>query len=162
MSLGEAEITVKGPKGELIKKLPKDITVRQEDGTIYVERPSDIGQHRALHGLTRSIVANMVIGVSEGYKKELEIIGVGYRAAMKGPDMEVQAGYSHPVMVKAVSGITLETPAPTRVIVSGADKELVGEVAAKIRAIRRPEPYKGKGIRYLGEYVKRKVGKTAK
>jgi large subunit ribosomal protein L6 len=133
-----------------------------EDGAVRVERPDDEGFNRSLHGLTRSLVANMVEGVTKGYEKSLQIIGVGYRAAMKGKDLEVQAGYSHPVMVPVPDGIEFETPTPTQIVVRGNDKQAVGEIAAKIRKIRKPEPYKGKGIRYEGEYVRKKAGKAAK
>jgi large subunit ribosomal protein L6 len=136
--------------------------VRREDGTVVVERPSDERLHRSLHGLTRTLVANMVQGVTDGYEKRLEIVGVGYRAAMKGNDLELALGFSHPVNVAAPSGIEFEVPAPNRITVRGIDKELVGEVAANIRKIRKPEPYKGKGIRYEGEYVRKKAGKAAK
>jgi large subunit ribosomal protein L6 len=143
--------------------VPAPITIRQEDGTLYVERPDDERQNRALHGLMRSLVNNMVVGVTDGFTKELEIVGVGYRAAAQGPNkLELALGFSHPVHVDAPDGITFEVPTPTRVIVKGIDKELVGQVAANIRKIRKPEPYKGKGVRYLGEYVQRKAGKAAK
>jgi large subunit ribosomal protein L6 len=140
-----------------------DITVRQEDSTILVERPDDEREHRALHGLTRSLVNNMVIGVTAGYTKELEIVGVGYRATAQGPNkIELALGFSHPVHVEAPAGVTFEVPQPTRITVSGIDKEQVGQVAANIRKIRKPEPYKGKGVRYAGEVVLRKAGKAAK
>jgi large subunit ribosomal protein L6 len=154
-------VTVNGPKGELQERIPRDITVTQEGEELIVTRPTDRGEHRALHGLTRSLVANMVIGVTEGYEKVLEIQGVGYRAALKGRDLELALGYSHPVPIKAPDGIEFEVPQPTRVVVRGIDKQLVGEIAANIRKKRKPEPYKGKGIRYEGEYVARKVGKRA-
>ena len=154
-------VRVNGPKGELSERIPRDITVAQEDEQIVVKRPTDRGEHRALHGLTRSLVANMVTGVTDGYEKTLEIQGVGYRAQKKGNDLELSLGYSHPVAVKAPDGIEFEVPQPTRVIVRGISKQLVGEVAANIRKQRPPEPYKGKGIRYEGEYVLRKVGKRA-
>lgn len=155
-------ITVKGAKGQLECSLHPDMLITKSDGEVLVERPSDGVFHRGLHGLTRTLIQNMVTGVSEGFVKELEIHGVGYRAVKKGSDVEIQAGYSHPVMVKQPSGIELDVPAANKVVVSGADKQLVGEVAAKIRAIRKPEPYKGKGIRYVGEHVRRKVGKAGK
>jgi large subunit ribosomal protein L6 len=139
----------------------RDITVEQEDGTIVVKRPTDRGEHRALHGLTRSLIANMVTGVTEGFEKRLEIQGVGYRAALRGKDIELQVGYSHPVQIKAPDGIDFEVPVPTQIIVRGNSKQAVGEIAARIRKTRPPEPYKGKGIRYVGEYVQRKVGKRA-
>jgi large subunit ribosomal protein L6 len=156
-------ITVKGPKGTLSRALPEPITVRQEENELLVERPNDERQNRALHGLVRSLVNNMVVGVSAGFTKELEIVGVGYRAAAAGPNkLDLALGFSHPVSVDAPDGITFETPAPTRIIVSGIDKEAVGQVAANIRKIRKPEPYKGKGVRYAGERVLRKAGKAAK
>ena len=154
-------VRVHGPKGELSERIPRDITVAQEGEEINVTRPTDRGEHRALHGLTRSLVANMVEGVTTGFSKSLEIQGVGYRAALKGRDLELQLGYSHPVPVKAPEGIEFEVPQPTRVIVKGISKQMVGEMAAYIRKQRPPEPYKGKGIRYEGEYVARKVGKRA-
>jgi large subunit ribosomal protein L6 len=154
-------VRVHGPKGELSERIPRDITVAQEGEEILVKRPTDRGEHRALHGLTRSLVANMVEGVTEGFQKTLEIQGVGYRAQLKGKDLELALGYSHPVPVKAPEGIEFEVPQPTRVIVKGISKQAVGEVAAFIRKQRPPEPYKGKGIRYEGEYVARKVGKRA-
>ena len=154
-------VTVKGPKGELSERISRDITVQQDGETLTVERPTDRGEHRALHGLTRSLVFNMVEGVTNGYVKTLEIQGVGYRAALKGKDLELALGYSHPVSIEAPDGIEFEVPQPTRVIVRGISKQVVGEVAANIRKQRPPEPYKGKGIRYEGEYVARKVGKRA-
>src|SRR4051794_36584074 len=154
-------VRVNGPKGELTERVHRDITVSQDDDTLTVTRPTDRGEHRALHGLTRSLVANMVVGVTDGYQKTLEIQGVGYRAALKGRDLELALGYSHPVSVKAPEGIEFEVPVPTRVVVKGNSKQQVGELAANIRKQRPPEPYKGKGIRYEGEYVARKVGKRA-
>jgi large subunit ribosomal protein L6 len=154
-------VRVNGPRGELTERVHRDITVAQDGDTLTVTRPTDRGEHRALHGLTRSLVANMVVGVTEGYVKTLEIQGVGYRAALKGRDLELALGYSHPVSIKAPDGIEFEVPQPTRVIVKGINKQLVGEIAANIRKQRPPEPYKGKGIRYEGEYVARKVGKRA-
>ena len=154
-------VRVHGPKGELSERIHRDMTVAQEGEEITVTRPTDRGEHRALHGLTRSLVANMVEGVTTGFAKELEIQGVGYRAALKGKDLELQLGYSHSVPVKAPEGIEFEVPQPTRVIVKGISKQQVGELAAYIRKQRPPEPYKGKGIRYEGEYVARKVGKRA-
>jgi large subunit ribosomal protein L6 len=157
------EVRVTGPKGALARTLPGEITVRQEDSTLIVERPDDERENRALHGLTRSLVNNMVAGVTTGFTKELEIVGVGYRANAKGSDqLELALGFSHPVRVDAPEGITFEVPAPTRISVRGIDKELVGQVAATIRMIRKPEPYKGKGVRYQGERVLRKAGKAAK
>ena len=154
-------VSVKGPKGELSERISRDITVVQDDAVLTVSRPTDRGEHRALHGLTRSLVANMVIGVTNGYEKSLDIQGVGYRAVLKGRDLELALGYSHPVSVAAPEGIEFEVPQPTKVIVRGISKQLVGEIAANIRKQRPPEPYKGKGIRYEGEYVARKVGKRA-
>jgi large subunit ribosomal protein L6 len=154
-------VVVKGPKGELSERVSRDITVAQDGEVLVVTRPTDRGEHRALHGLTRSLVANMVEGVTNGFEKSLEIQGVGYRAALKGRDLELALGYSHPVSMPAPDGIEFEVPQPTRVIVRGISKQAVGEVAAKIRKQRPPEPYKGKGIRYEGEYVARKVGKRA-
>ncbi|MDX6698363.1 MAG: large subunit ribosomal protein [Solirubrobacteraceae bacterium] len=154
-------VRVNGPKGELSERIHRDITVAQEEEQLVVTRPTDRGEHRALHGLTRSLVFNMVQGVTAGYEKTLDIQGVGYRAQKKGSDLELSLGYSHPVPVKAPQGIEFEVPQPTRVIVRGINKQLVGEVAANIRKQRPPEPYKGKGIRYEGEYVARKVGKRA-
>ena len=157
------QVAVKGPKGELDIEVPVDITVRQDGDEILVERSDDERRNRALHGLTRSLVNNMVLGVSEGFSKELQIVGVGYRAAAKGSNaLELQLGFSHPVNVEAPAGITFDVPEPTRIIVSGIDKQVVGQVAADIRSYRKPEPYKGKGVRYLGEYVARKAGKAAK
>jgi large subunit ribosomal protein L6 len=155
-------VTVKGPKGELSQTLSDVISIVQEDDQILVTRPDDSRTARSLHGLTRTLVANMVIGVSEGYAKNLEIVGVGYRAAMKGNDIELQLGFSHPVVVVAEPGITFEVPAPTKITVRGIDKQQVGQVAADIRKWRKPEPYKGKGVRYEGEKVRRKLGKAAK
>jgi large subunit ribosomal protein L6 len=156
-------VTVAGPQGTLARQLPGAITVRQEEANLIVERPDDQRQNRALHGLTRSLVANMVTGVTAGFTKELEIVGVGYRAAAKGPgSLELALGFSHPVLVDALEGVTFDVPTPTRIVVKGIDKEKVGQVAADIRKLRKPEPYKGKGVRYLGERVVRKAGKAAK
>jgi large subunit ribosomal protein L6 len=154
-------VTVNGPKGELSERVSRDMTVTQEGDTITVTRPTDRGPHRELHGLTRTLIANMVQGVTDGYEKKLEIQGVGYRAALRGRDLELALGYSHPVEIKAPDGIEFEVPQPTRITVRGASKQQVGEIAAIIRKQRKPEPYKGKGIRYEGEYVARKVGKRA-
>jgi large subunit ribosomal protein L6 len=154
-------VTVKGPKGELSERVSRDMKIEQGEGLVTVERPSDRGPHRALHGLTRTLLFNMVVGVTEGYEKRLEIQGVGYRASLKGKDLELLVGYSHPVMIDAPEGIEFEVPQQTEVIVRGIDKQKVGQVAAVIRKQRPPEPYKGKGIRYQGEYVARKVGKRA-
>lgn len=161
MAINGSVVSVKGPKGQLEQQVHPDMLVALEDDNLKVSRPSEAKEHRALHGLTRSLLANMVAGVTVGYEKRLEIVGVGYRAALKGKDLEVQVGYSHPVLVDQPEGIEFEVPAPTQVVVRGIDKQKVGQVAANIRAIRKPEPYKGKGIRYQGEYVRRKVGKRA-
>ena len=156
-------VTVKGPKGTLSRTLPEQMVIRQEDGTLVVERPDDERQNRALHGLSRSLINNMVVGVSDGFSKELEIVGVGYRATAAGPNrLDLALGFSHPVNFQAPDGITFEVPTPTRIVVSGIDKEMVGQVAADIRKIRKPEPYKGKGVRYAGERIIRKAGKAAK
>jgi large subunit ribosomal protein L6 len=154
-------VRISGPRGSLEERKPRDIAVEQQDGTIVVTRPTDRGEHRALHGLTRSLIANMVTGVTEGFQKRLEIQGVGYRAILKGKDIELQVGYSHPVPMPAPDGIEFEVPTPTQIIVKGNSKQAVGEIAARIRKVRPPEPYKGKGIRYADEYVARKVGKRA-
>ena len=163
VSVADRRVTVTGPQGSLERELPGSITVRQDDGNLLVERPDDQRQNRALHGLTRSLLNNMVVGVTAGFSKDLEIVGVGYRATAKGPDaIELALGFSHPVPVAAPQGITFDVPAPNRITVRGVDKELVGQVAANIRSVRKPEPYKGKGVRYAGEYVQRKAGKAAK
>jgi len=163
IAISGQHITVKGPKGSLERELPAPITIRQDEGELLVERPNDERQNRALHGLARSLVNNMVLGVTEGFRKDLEIVGVGYRAIPQGPaKIELQLGFSHPVYVDAPDGITFDVPQPTRIVVLGADKQLVGQVAADIRKLRKPEPYKGKGIRYSDERVLRKAGKSAK
>jgi large subunit ribosomal protein L6 len=163
VSLAGQHITVRGPKGTLERDLPGAITVRQDGEDLLVERPDDERQNRALHGLVRSLVNNMVVGVTNGFSKELEIVGVGYRATAKGPAaMELALGFSHPVNITAPDGVTFEVPSPNRIVVSGIDKEAVGQVAADIRAWRKPEPYKGKGVRYAGEHVQRKAGKAGK
>ncbi len=154
------EITVKGKNGTLTRTLHPDMIVKNEGGVITVERPSEDKEHKALHGLTRTLINNMVVGVTEGWTKELEINGVGYRAAMQGKALNLSLGYSHPVIYEAKEGITIEVPAPNRIIVKGANKEDVGATAAKIREFRQPEPYKGKGIKYLNEHIRRKEGKT--
>jgi large subunit ribosomal protein L6 len=154
-------VKVKGPKGELTQIVSREMKVAIDDGALTVERPTDRGEHRALHGLTRSLIANMVQGVTEGYERRLEIQGVGYRAQLKGKALEMSLGFSHPVTVPAPDGIEFEVPQPTEVVVRGIDKQLVGEIAARIRKNRPPEPYKGKGVRYAGEHVSRKVGKRA-
>lgn len=160
VSLNGPVITVKGPKGELTRTLHQDIKVSVADNVITVERPSDEKNHRALHGLTRALVANMVIGVTEGFKKELEIVGVGYRAQMKGNKLALTLGFSHPLELEAPEGIKIECPSATSIVISGANKEHVGEFAAKVRGYRLPEPYKGKGIKYIGEHIRRKAGKA--
>ena len=160
----KGDVKVKGPKGDLALTIDPDIQVAVEDGTVEVTRPTEQKRHRALHGLTRSLLANMVQGVSEGYKRELELIGVGYRASMQGEILELGLGYSHPIYFVAPKGVSISTPARGKQIIiaiEGADKQMVGQVAAKIRALRPPEPYKGKGIRYTDEFVRRKAGKTA-
>jgi large subunit ribosomal protein L6 len=163
VSIEGAHVTVKGPKGTLEHDAPSTIALSRDGDDIVVTRTDDERENRALHGLTRSLVANMVRGVSEGYQRELEIVGVGYRATAQGPaKLELQLGFSHPVHFEAPEGITFEVPQPTRIMVRGCDKQLVGQVAANIRKIRKPEPYKGKGIRYADEYVRRKAGKSAK
>jgi large subunit ribosomal protein L6 len=163
VSLAGRHITVRGPKGSLERDIPGVITVRQDGDVLVVERPDDERQNRAMHGLVRSLVNNMVQGVTQGFSKELEIVGVGYRATAKGPGaMELALGFSHPVNITAPDGITFEVPSPNRIVVSGIDKEAVGQVAADIRGWRKPEPYKGKGVRYLGEHVRRKAGKAGK
>jgi large subunit ribosomal protein L6 len=154
-------VRVKGPKGELSQKVSRDLTFEREDSKLLVKRPTNRKDHRALHGLTRSLISNMVTGVTEGFEKRLEIQGVGYRAQLRGNALELALGYSHPVKVEAPAGIEFEVPVPTQVIVRGIDKQVVGEIAARIRKSRPPEPYKGKGIRYAGEQVSRKVGKRA-
>jgi large subunit ribosomal protein L6 len=155
-------VTVKGPKGELTQTFTDLLAIELKDGELVVTRPDDSRTARSLHGLTRTLVSNMVVGVSDGYSKNLEIVGVGYRAILKGSDLELQLGFSHPVVVTAEPGITFEVPAPTKITVRGIDKQQVGQVAADIRKWRKPEPYKGKGVRYEGEYVRRKLGKAAK
>jgi large subunit ribosomal protein L6 len=163
VTLAGRHISVKGPKGTLERDIPGEITVRQDGDELLVERPNDERQNRALHGLVRSLVNNMVVGVHQEFTKELEIIGVGYRAAAQGPSkLDLALGFSHPVSVDAPEGITFEVPTPNRIVVRGIDKEAVGQVAANIRKIRKPEPYKGKGVRYLGEHVAKKAGKTGK
>jgi len=154
-------VMVNGPLGELTQQVPARMQVEQEDSSVVVKRPSERGEDRALHGLTRTLIANMVEGVTSGFQKRLEIQGVGYRAALRGTDLELNVGFSHPVVLKAPQGISYEVPTPTEVIVKGIDKQQVGQAAAEIRKVRPPEPYKGKGIRYEGEYVRRKVGKRA-
>ena len=163
VTITDRHIAVKGPRGALERAIPGTITVRQDGETLVVERPDDERENRAMHGLVRSLVNNMVVGVTQGFTKELEIVGVGYRANAQGPNAMVLAlGFSHPLNITAPDGITFDVPAPNRIVVSGIDKESVGQVAADIRAWRKPEPYKGKGVRYAGEYVQRKAGKAGK
>ena len=162
---GEVKITgqavsVKGPKGTLDRTFPEEVSIALEDGEVRVERPSDDRRARAMHGLSRALLANMVVGVSEGYRKELQLVGVGYRAALKGQDLELQVGYSHPVSITPPEGVSFEVPEPTKIVVTGIDKERVGQASADIRKVRPPEPYEGKGIRYVDEYVRRKAGKA--
>ncbi|HEX8074022.1 MAG TPA: 50S ribosomal protein L6 [Thermoleophilaceae bacterium] len=154
-------VRVKGPRGELEERVSRELTIEKSDDELVVKRPTDRGEHRALHGLTRSLIANMVQGVTEGFEKRLDIQGVGYRAQLRGRDIELAVGYSHPVSIKAPEGIEFEVPVPTQIVVRGSSKQVVGETAARIRKVRPPEPYKGKGIRYRDEYVARKVGKRA-
>jgi large subunit ribosomal protein L6 len=161
VSISPGRVMVNGPLGELTQRIPQRIAVEQADGELVVTRPTERGEDRALHGLTRSLVANMVDGVTKGFEKRLEIQGVGYRASLRGSSLELAVGYSHPVTVQPPEGITFDVPAPSQVVVKGIDKQRVGQVAAEIRRVRPPEPYKGKGIRYEGEYVQRKVGKRA-
>src|ERR687884_66612 len=161
VAIDPGRVTVSGPKGELRQQIPQRIRVSHDDGTITVSRPTERGEDRALHGLTRTLIANMVEGVTNGFEKRLEIQGVGYRAALNGSNLELQVGYSHPVRITPREGIEFEVPVPTQVVVRGIDKQLVGQTAAEIRKVRPPEPYKGKGIRYEGEFVRRKVGKRA-
>ena len=163
VTIDGAFVTVKGPKGTLSRTVPGAISVRREEGNLMVERPNDERMNRALHGLTRTLVSNMVVGVTDGFAKELEIIGVGYRAeALTPTQLRLALGFSHPVVIDAPEGVTFDVPTQTRIIVRGIDKEVVGQIAANIRAVRKPEPYKGKGVRYLGEKVLRKAGKTGK
>jgi large subunit ribosomal protein L6 len=161
VAISPGRVQVNGPLGELSQAIPQRIVVEKEEGQLLVKRPTDRGEDRALHGLTRSLVANMVEGVTNGFAKRLELQGVGYRATMRGDDLELAVGYSHSVVIRPRAGITFEVPVPTQIIVKGIDKQQVGQTAAEIRAVRPPEPYKGKGIRYEGEYVRRKVGKRA-
>ena len=161
VSIQAEQVNVKGPKGELSEAKARAIEVKEDDGQILVTRPTDRGEHRALHGLTRSLIANMVEGVTQGFEKRLEIQGVGYRASMQGQNLQLAVGFSHPVIIEAPPEIEFEVPQPTQVIVRGISKQLVGETAARVRKTRPPEPYKGKGIRYAGEHVVRKVGKRA-
>jgi len=161
VSVDPGRVQVAGPLGTLQQQVPTRMMVAQEEGTVVVTRPTERGEDRALHGLTRTLIANMVEGVTKGFEKRLEIQGVGYRAALKGTDLELQVGYSHSVTIKPRTGISFEVPAPTQIVVKGTDKQQVGQTAAEIRKVRPPEPYKGKGIRYDGEFVRRKVGKRA-
>jgi large subunit ribosomal protein L6 len=161
VTIEPARVAVVGPLGSLQQQVPQRMKIEQADGILTVTRPTERGEDRSLHGLTRTLVANMVEGVTKGFEKRLEIQGVGYRAALKGTDLELNVGYSHVVTIKPRTGISFEVPAPTEVVVKGTDKQMVGQTAAEIRKVRPPEPYKGKGIRYSGEYVRRKVGKRA-
>jgi large subunit ribosomal protein L6 len=161
VALSPGRVQVNGPLGELSQQVPARILIEKQDEQLVVSRPTERGEDRALHGLTRTLVANMVEGVTKGFEKRLEIQGVGYRAALRGTDLELSVGYSHPVVMKAPQGIAFDVPAPTQVVVKGIDKQQVGQIAAEVRRVRPPEPYKGKGIRYEGEYVRRKVGKRA-
>ena len=161
VALSRGRVQVNGPLGELSQQVPLRMKIEQRDGELVVTRPTERGEDRALHGLTRSLVANMVEGVTKGFEKRLEVQGVGYRAALRGAALELNVGFSHPVVVEPRAGITFEVPAPTQIVVKGVDKQQVGQTAAEVRAVRPPEPYKGKGIRYEGEYVRRKVGKRA-
>jgi large subunit ribosomal protein L6 len=161
ISISPGRVMVNGPLGELSQQVPPRIKIEQRDGEIVVTRPTERGEDRALHGLTRTLIANMVEGVTKGFEKRLEVQGVGYRAALRGTALELNVGYSHPVVVQAPPGITFEVPAPAQIVVKGVDKQQVGQIAAEVRKVRPPEPYKGKGIRYAGEYVRRKVGKRA-
>jgi large subunit ribosomal protein L6 len=161
VSISPGRVMVNGPLGELSQRLPTRMKIEQSENAITVTRPTERGEDRALHGLTRSLIANMVEGVTKGFEKRLELQGVGYRAALQGADLRLDVGYSHPVVLKARQGITFEVPTPTEVVVKGVDKQQVGQTAAEVRKVRPPEPYKGKGIRYTGEYVRRKVGKRA-
>jgi large subunit ribosomal protein L6 len=161
VTIEPARVAVTGPLGALQQQVPARMKIEQRDGEVVVSRPTERGQDRSLHGLTRTLVANMVEGVTKGFEKRLEIHGVGYRAALRGTDLELNVGYSHQVLVKPRTGITFEVPVPTQIVVKGTDKQMVGQTAAEIRRLRPPEPYKGKGIRYEGEYVRRKVGKRA-
>jgi large subunit ribosomal protein L6 len=161
VALSPGRVQVNGPLGELTQQVPARMKIEQRDGEIVVARPSERGEDRALHGLTRSLVANMVEGVTKGFEKRLEVQGVGYRAALRGSSLELNVGYSHSVVIEPRAGITFEVPVPTQIVVKGVDKQQVGQTAAEVRSVRPPEPYKGKGIRYEGEYVRRKVGKRA-
>jgi large subunit ribosomal protein L6 len=162
VTISDGRVSVKGPKGSLERVIPGAITIRQDGDVLLVERPDDQRENRSLHGLFRTLVNNMIVGVTDGFTKELDIQGVGYRATLQGDQLDLALGFSHPVKVKAPAGITFEVPTPNRIAVKGIDKEAVGQVAANIRKIRKPEPYKGKGVRYLGEHVQRKAGKAAK
>ncbi|HET8607784.1 MAG TPA: 50S ribosomal protein L6 [Gaiellaceae bacterium] len=161
VAVAPGRVQVNGPLGELQQQIPQRIAVEQTDGVITVTRPTERGEDRALHGLTRTLIANMVEGVTKGFEKRLEIQGVGYRASLRGESLELNVGFSHPVVIEPRAGISFEVPVPTQVIVKGIDKQMVGQTAAEIRSVRKPEPYKGKGIRYEGEFVRRKVGKRA-
>ena len=162
MKIAGSDVSVKGPRGQLSARFSPELEIVQEDGRVLVRRPTDQGHHRSLHGLTRTLIANMVHGVTQGFTRELEINGVGYRAQLKGKDLELAVGYSHPVLIKpADANTSFEVPKPTQIMINGIDKQVVGQMAAKIRSIRPPEPYKGKGIKYVEEHIRRKVGKRA-
>jgi large subunit ribosomal protein L6 len=161
VAISPGRVMVNGPLGELSQVVPQRMAIEQNEGEILVTRPTERGEDRALHGLTRTLIANMVEGVTKGFEKRLELQGVGYRAALKGTDLELSVGYSHPVTIKPRQGISFDVPVPTQIVVKGTDKQVVGQTAAEVRSVRPPEPYKGKGIRYEGEYVRRKVGKRA-
>jgi large subunit ribosomal protein L6 len=161
VAISPGRVQVNGPLGELDQQIPQRMNVQQEEGTLTVTRPTERGEDRALHGLTRTLIANMVEGVTKGFEKRLEIQGVGYRAGLRGESLELNVGYSHPVVIEPRPGISFEVPVPTQVVVKGINKQIVGQTAAEIRQVRKPEPYKGKGIRYEGEFVRRKVGKRA-
>ena len=162
VALSPGRVQVNGPLGELTQQVPARVKIEQRDGELVVSRPTERGEDRALHGLTRSLVANMVEGVTKGFEKRLEVQGVGYRAALRGTSLELNVGFSHPVVIEPRSGISFEVPAPTQIVVKGVDKQQVGQTAAEVRSVRPPEPYKGKGIRYEGEFVRKKAGKAAK
>lgn len=160
VNIDGATVRIKGPKGQLERELHRDMIIKQEEGQLVVERPSDNKLHRSLHGLTRTLISNMVVGVTDGFQKNLELVGVGYRASKQGNKLVLAVGYSHPVEIEPEAGLEIEVPAPTKISIKGVDKEKVGALAAKVRAVREPEPYKGKGIKYVGEKIRRKAGKA--